>query len=110
MLQEALTAALEDIADVHAFPAYRGDTIGLLRSLKPDAVVVDDEQEAQAAAPFGRETNSPILHIAIRDRDRKLRILRNGGWEEAGHAAASPEEIRNILIASLLARGEGLTA
>jgi hypothetical protein len=105
LLHEALTAALEDIAEVQGFPAHRGDTIGLLRWLKPDAVVVDEEDEALAAAPFARESNSPILHISL--KERKLRLLRNGDWEEAGNGGASPEEIRNILVASLFARGEG---
>jgi hypothetical protein len=104
LLREALAAALEDIADVQGFPAHRGDTIGLLRWLKPDAVVVDDDDEAEAAASFGHESRSPIVHISL--AERKLRILRNGGWEEAGKGTA-PEEIRNILIAGLFARGEG---
>jgi hypothetical protein len=106
MLQEALIAALEDMAEVQSFPAHRGDTVGLLKSLKPDAVVVDAEDEAEAAAAFGRESNSPVLHISL--KDRKLRILRNGDWEDAGNGGgASSEEIRNILAASLFARGEG---
>jgi hypothetical protein len=105
LLLEGLTAALEDIAEVRTFPAHRGDTIGLLRGVMPDAVVVDQEDEAEAAASFAHESNSPILHISL--KDRRLRILRNGGWEEAGNGGTSPEAIRNILIASLLARGEG---
>ena len=104
LLQEALTATLEDIAEVQSFPAHRGDTVGLLRSLKPDAVVVDAEDEAEAAASFGHESNSPVLHISL--KDRKLRLLRNGDWEDAGNGGTSSEEIRNILAASLFARGE----
>ncbi len=102
LLEEALAAALKDIADVQGFPAHRGDTIGLLRWLKPDAVVVDAEDEAEAAASFASESNSPILHISL--AERKLRILRDGAWEEAAEGA-SPEEIRNILAAGLFARG-----
>jgi hypothetical protein len=105
LLHEALTAALEDIADVQGFPAHRGDTLGLLRGLQPDAVVVDADDEAEAAASFARETKSPIVHISL--KDRKLRILRNGGWEDAGNGGTSTEEIRNILVAGLYARGEG---
>jgi hypothetical protein len=105
LLHEALTAALEDIADVQGFPAHRGDTIGLLRWLKPDAVVVDEDDEAEAAALFAHESKSPLLHISL--KERRLRIMRNGDWEEAGNGGTSPEEIRNILAASLFARGEG---
>jgi hypothetical protein len=102
LLQEALATALEDIAEVQSFPAHRGDTVGLLRWLKPDAVVVDAEDEAEAAASFGYESNAPVLHISL--RDRKLRLLRDGDWEEAGNGGTSSEEIRNILAAGLFAR------
>jgi hypothetical protein len=104
LLQEALAAALEDIADVQGFPAHRGDTVGLLRWLKPDAVVVDAEDEAEAAASFAKGSNLPILHISL--SERKLRVLRDGDWEEAGSEETSPEAIRNILVAGLFARGE----
>lgn len=103
LMHEALAAALEDIADVRSFPAHRGDTLGLLRGLHPDAVIVDAEDEAEAAAPFARETSSPILHISL--EERKLRILRNGDWEDVENGRASPEEVRNILAAGLFARG-----
>ena len=105
LLHEALAATLEDMAEVRGFPAHRGDTLGLLRGLRPDAVVVDAEDEAEAAASFAQETRSPILHISL--EERKLRILRNGDWEDAGEGGASPEGIRNILAAGLFARGVG---
>jgi len=103
LLSEGLTAALEDIADVQGFPAHRGDTVGLLRWLKPDAVIVDAEDEAEAAAPFARESKSPLVHISL--KERKLRILRDGDWKDAG-SGDSPEEIRNVLAAGLFARGK----
>src|SRR5438046_3126861 len=46
LLCEAIASALDDIAEVRTFPARRSDTVGLLRSLQPDAVVVDDPIEA----------------------------------------------------------------
>jgi hypothetical protein len=106
LLQEGLAVALGEIADLQAFPANGGDTVGLLRVLQPDAVVVDDADEAEAAATFADETRLPILHISL--QDRTMRILRNGGWQAAGNARTSPEDLRNLLIASVLARGEGL--
>jgi hypothetical protein len=105
LLNEAVSAALEDIADVKSFPAHGGDTAGLLKWLQPDAVVVDAPEEAEAAASFAIETKSTILHISL--SDRKLRFLRNGDWEETGNGGTSSEDIRNVLAAGLFARGEG---
>jgi hypothetical protein len=104
LLQEAISAAMADIAQVQGFPAHRGDTVGLLRSLNPDAVVVDAQDEADAAASFAYESNAPLVYISL--KERKLRILRNGDWQEAGSEGTSPEEIRNVLVAGLFARGE----
>jgi hypothetical protein len=105
LLREVLVSALADIAEVQTFPAHGGDTVGLLRWLKPDAVVVDAEDEAEAAASFGHESNSPVLHISL--QDRRLRLLRNGDWEEAGNGDTSSEDIRNIVAAGLFGRGRG---
>ena len=52
LLGEALRGALDEIAEVQMFRAGLGDTDGLLRSLRPDAVVVDDTAEAEAALAF----------------------------------------------------------
>jgi hypothetical protein len=103
LLEEALSAVLENIAEVRAFPADGGDTPGLLRSLQPDAVVVDTTEEAEAAADFAREAESPLVCILL--REQKLRVLQNGGWEELEDDGASPEAIRNILVGGIFGRG-----
>ncbi len=103
LLQEALSAALENIAEVRAFPADGRDTSGLLRSLQPDAVVVDSQEEAEAAAEFAREAESPLVCVLF--REQKLRVLQNGGWEEPDDGGASPEAIRNILVAGIFGKG-----
>lgn len=103
LLHEALSAALENIAEVHAFPADGGDTCGLLRSLQPDAVVVDTAEEAEAAADFAREAESTLVCVLL--REQKLRVLQNGGWEEPDGDGASPEAIRNILVGGIFRRG-----
>ena len=103
LLREAVAAVLGDSADVQGFPAHQRDTLGLLEWLRPDAVVVDNEAEAEAVTPFASESHSPLLHISL--KTRKARLLRNGGWEEANGSGA-PEEIRNILIGSIYGRPE----
>jgi hypothetical protein len=103
LLCEALSSALENIADVHSFPAGRGDTVGLLRSIAPDAIVVDDPDEAESARRWARRHGVPLVHVVL--RERKIRVLRNGGWEES--PARSAESIRNVLAGSIYARGRG---
>jgi hypothetical protein len=102
LLSEALSAILDSIAEVRSFPARCGDTIGLLRSLEPDAIVVDTEEEAENAAPFARESGLALIHVLL--RERKLRVLRGELWEERDNGGASPEAIRNILIGGLYGR------
>jgi hypothetical protein len=97
LLCEALAAALENIAEVQAFPAHRGDTAGLLRWIRPDAVVVDDEDEAAQARGWAKRHGLPLVHVSL--RDQKLRVLRNGDWEESPGATA--ESIRNVLAGSI---------
>lgn len=102
ILSEALTAAFDRVAVVQSFPARRGDTIGLLRWLEPDGVVVDTQEEAEEAARFARDTRSPLVHVSL--RERKLRVLRNGRWEEPEGVSTSPESIRNVLLGGIFGR------
>jgi hypothetical protein len=95
LLVEGLTEALEGIAEIHVFPALNGDPNGLLHSVKPDAVVVDSEAQAEAAAPFVRETNATLVHILL--GSGRLRVLRSDVWDEDAADSPSPEAIRNIV-------------
>ena len=103
LLHEALLSTLDSIADVQAFPAGRGDVTGLLRSVKPDAIVVDDADEADEARSWAKRHHAPLVHICL--REQTIRVLRNGGWEET--AGAGAEAIRNVLAGSLYGRGNG---
>ena len=103
LLHEALLSTLDSIADVQAFPAGRGDVTGLLRSVEPDAIVVDDADEADEARSWAKRHHVPLVHICL--RDQKIRVLRKGGWDET--AGAGAETIRNILAGSLYGRGNG---
>jgi hypothetical protein len=102
LLCEALGSPLEDIAEVHVFPAGR-DTLGLLRAVRPDAVVVDDADEAEAVRRWAKRHRTPLVHIAL--RERKIRVLRDGAWEES--PGASAEAVRNALARSFYARKDG---
>jgi hypothetical protein len=101
LVYEALTAALEGIADVRPFPAGRADTAGLLRALAPDAVVVDSEAEARDAEAFVRGTESLLVHVSI--ADETLRTFKDGRWQEP-EDAASPEAIRNAVVGGIFGR------
>ena len=104
LLCEALAGSLDGIAELRTFPARHGDTGGLLRSLEPDAVVVDTADEAEAAVGYARETGAPLVHVLL--RERRLRVLRDGDWDEAECGAATPEGIRNIIVGGVYGRQE----
>jgi hypothetical protein len=98
---EALTAALEGIADVRPFPAGRADTAGLLRALSPDAVVVDSEAEARDAEAFVRDTTALLVYLSL--DDEKLQRFEDGRWHDP-EEAASPEAIRNAVVGGIFGR------
>jgi hypothetical protein len=102
LIAEAISSALEEIAEVRVFPGGRGGTDGLLRSLDPDGVVVDSPREAEAATSFVREAGIPLVEISL--VDQRLRVLGSAGWEEEGDFAATPEAIRNVLVGRILGR------
>ena len=103
LLHEALVPTLDSIADVEAFPAGRGDVPGLLRSVKPDAIVVDDANEADQARAWAKQHQVPLVHISL--HNQTIRLLRNGHWEET--AGTGTETIRNVLAGSLYGRKKG---
>ena len=102
LLCEALDSALEDIAEVHSFRAGR-DTLGLLRAVRPDAIVVDSRDEAEEARRWAKRHRMPVVHVSL--RDGTIRVLRDGVWEEG--ADASAETVRNALAASFYGRKDG---
>jgi len=102
LVGEALAASLEPVAEVRWFPAGRGGTAGLLDSLRPDAVVVDDAAEARAATAFARRSGAPLVHVVL--DERRLRLLRSGRWVEQKKADLSPDTIRNLLVGGIFGR------
>ena len=102
LLCEALDSALEDIAEVHSFRAGR-DTLGLLRAVRPDAIVVDDRDEAEEARRWAKRHHMPVVHVSL--REGTIRVLHDGVWEQG--ADASAEAVRNALAASFYGRKDG---
>ena len=100
LLYEAISSSLDEIAEVHGFPARRSDPVGLLRALAPDAVVVDDPVEAEAVSVWAEEQDVPLVHVRL--LERKLRLLRHGEWQES--IGASADAIRNVIAGSLYTR------
>ena len=105
LMCEALSWALDGIAEVRTFPAGRGDTAGLLQSVGPDAVVVDDPAEAEAAHDWTKRNERPLVHVSL--RDQTIRLLENGIWVESPGVTA--ECIRNVLAGSIYGRTKVLS-
>ena len=101
LLCEAIASALDNVAEVWTFPARRGDTVGLLRSIRPDAIVVDDPIEAADVKGWAELHDVPLVEICL--QTQKIRVLQGGEWTES--AGASAESIRNAVAGSLYARG-----
>jgi len=101
LVTDAMVDALEEIAEVRAFTTQNGDTVGLLRSLRPDAIVVDGPEAAEAAAKYARAADVPLVFVCL--RERKLRVLTDDGWrDEAGRP--STESLRNALAEAIYRR------
>lgn len=104
LLGEAVGSALE-FAEVSTFADRGGDVAGLLRWLRPDALIVDSDAGALEATAFAREHDMPLLHVSV--RDRALRVFRNGEWEVVGNGEGpTPEAVRNVIAGTLFARQE----
>ena len=101
VLSEALAASLALVADVRSFPAGRPDPEGLVRALRPDALVVDDVDEAERLAPYARGARTPLVLIAADANE--LRVLGTDGWDVVSHGDGI-EGIRNLLVAQLFGR------
>lgn len=105
LLGEAVRSALE-FADVQTFAESGGDLDGLLRFLRPDALVVDSHAGAEQATAFARENELPVVHLAVHERE--LRFYRRGTWTHVGNGEGpTPEAIRNVVAGALFARSEG---
>src|ERR1051326_2752212 len=95
LLGGAMESAL-DFAEIRSFSASDGDIAGLLRWMRPDALIVDNEGDAEEAAAFARDHELPVLHVSV--HERALRLYRHGGWEVIGSGeGTAPTRIRNVI-------------
>jgi pyridoxal biosynthesis lyase PdxS len=97
IISEALRATLDGVAVVRTLPAGTGDTAGLLRSVKPQAIVVDCEDEAGQAVDYAREAGLPLVQVSL--RGEALRVFGGDGWAERDDA--DDGAIRRILLAAI---------
>lgn len=99
ILGEALSAALAGLAECKIIPARQPELGGLLKSLQPDAIVVDDEHEAAVAATYARFARTPVINVSL--REQRLTRLDDGRWEEPDEHDISPETIRNVVAGGI---------
>jgi hypothetical protein len=66
-------------------------------------VVVDNAEEAEAAAEFAREARATVVHVSL--REDRLRLLHAGRWQNLSDGSASPERIRSAVVAGIYLRG-----
>jgi hypothetical protein len=106
ILAEALAAALDTFAEVQHFPAGGADSSGMLRYLRPDVAVVDNDQDLASIEQIAREQGFTVLAVGL--ADRTLRVLeKDGRWTEPVDPDPSAEVIRNIILGHLFARKAG---
>jgi hypothetical protein len=102
LIGEGVASALDGLAECKVVPARRPELTGLLKSLQPDAIVVDDEEEAEAAAAYARFARVPVIRIAL--RERRVQLLADRVWVQPDDADATPETIRNLVAAEIYGR------
>lgn len=101
LMGEAISGAL-DFADVRSFSGGR-DTAGLIEWLQPDAVVVDNDEDAVAASGYASATGKALLQLGA--RRNTLTLFRAGAWESVEtDGGLSPESVRNVVAGALFAR------
>src|SRR5919204_530495 len=98
----AIGGALDPIVSARPFPAHIADLLGLLASLRPDAIVVDSEVAAETISLYARIHEVPLLHIDL--RAQRLLILEHGDWRSEETVTA--ESVRNAVAGALLGRRE----
>ena len=91
LFAEALEGAFDGVAEMHAYRTEGGAT-GLLKTLEPDAVIVEGEYTNAKAWARGR--GIPIFHVD----------LHTGTFTGAAGVAqaAEPAELRNAVAGALL--------
>lgn len=91
----AVVGSLHDWATVQSLEPAGGDTRAVLKAIAPDAVIVDNDRDAQAAAVAAVEQGFRIVHVP--PDESVLRVLGSRGWSELGLPSMGSEAFGNIL-------------
>jgi len=86
LMAEGVATALDGVAEIRLLPADLEDLTSLLRTLAPDAIVVD--RDCRAARFHADESGVPLFVVPV---------------EPTGVEVPSPERLRALIVASLLA-------
>jgi hypothetical protein len=86
LMAEGIASALDGVADIRLLPAGLDDLATLLRTLSPDAIVVD--RECRAAREYADELELPLFVVPV---------------EGATAEVPSPDSLRALVVGSLLA-------
>lgn len=98
---EAVAGSLNDRATVQSLEHVGSDMEAVLRTIEPDAVIVDNERDAQAVAAMAAEQGFRIVHVS--PDESVLRVLgARGGWSEQGLRPMHSEAFRHILRNAIL--------
>jgi len=104
MIFEALRDTLGLFADVQSLPAQDG-TVGFLRSIRPAAVVVDDEAVLAEARDAAEELGFLLVHLSL--ADGRVRVFRDGAWAAVDEGdGLRPETVRDVVAAGVFSRDE----
>jgi hypothetical protein len=101
LLCEGVMSALDGMANVRAFPAGSGDTTAFLRWFGPEVVVIDTDEEVEAAIEFVQESGAQLVRVFLDDSKlqvSKLQVFGERGWEEPETADAPLQSIREIIL------------
>lgn len=94
---EALHGIFDGFADVHAVHAD-ADAESLVRWLRPDVLVLDDDTDRFPLAWAG-ETGGTVVRVNLREPE--VSVLHNGAWEVTT-TDSSPNAVRNAVLAALV--------
>jgi hypothetical protein len=97
---EAVAGSLSDRATVQSLQPVGGDTETVLKAIAPDAVIVDNVRDAQAAAAAAVEQGFRIVHVS--SEEATLRVLGARGWSEQDLPSMGSDAFRNILRSATL--------
>jgi hypothetical protein len=99
LLTQSLAAALEGVAVLRRFPAGIADLDGLVRHIRPDALVVDCDEEAGELTAVAGELSLPLVHVSL--QTQQLRVFRDQTWSAFPSWGTSPNAIRNVLLGEI---------